>query len=130
VIVDSSAMLAMLLKEPEGRRIDEAIADSGGCKFSSGNYLETSMVILARAGPDGLRDLDLLIARFRIEVAPFTESQARLARQAFARYGKGRHSAGLNFGDCMAYALAKDTGEELLFKGTDFGSTDVAVAAY
>jgi ribonuclease VapC len=130
MIVDSSALLAMLLKEPEGRLIDKAIADSGDCRISSGNYLETSIVALGRNGPDGLRDLDLLIARFRIEIAPFTESQAYLARQAFARFGKGRHPAGLNFGDCMAYALAKETGEELLFKGTDFGLTDVAVAAY
>lgn len=130
MIVDSSALLAMLLKEPEGRLIDKAIADSGDCRISSGNYLETSIVALGRNGPDGLRDLDLLIARFRIEIAPFTESQAYLARQAFARFGKGRHPAGLNFGDCMAYALAKETGEELLFKGTDFGLTDVAVAVY
>jgi ribonuclease VapC len=130
MIVDSSALLAMLLKEPEGRLIDKAIADSGDCRISSGNYLETSIVALGRNGPDGLRDLDLLIARFRIEIAPFTESQAYLSRQAFARFGKGRHPAGLNFGDCMAYALAKETGEELLFKGTDFGLTDVAVAAY
>jgi ribonuclease VapC len=130
MIVDSSALLAMLLKEPEGQLIDKAIADSGDCRISSGNYLETSIVALGRNGPDGLRDLDLLIARFRIEIAPFTESQAYLARQAFARFGKGRHPAGLNFGDCMAYALAKETGEELLFKGTDFGLTDVAVAAY
>jgi ribonuclease VapC len=130
MIVDSSALLAMLLKEPEGRLIDKAIADSGDCRISSGNYLETSIVALGRNGPDGLRDLDLLIARFRIEIAPFTESQAYLSRQAFARFGKGRHPAGLNFGDCMAYALAKETGEELLFKGTDFGLTDVAVAVY
>ena len=130
MIVDSSALLAMLLKEPEGQLIDKAIADSGDCRISSGNYLETSIVALGRNGPDGLRDLDLLIARFRIEIAPFTESQAYLARQAFARFGKGRHPAGLNFGDCMAYALAKETGEELLFKGTDFGLTDVAVAVY
>jgi ribonuclease VapC len=130
MIVDSSALLAMLLKEPEGRLIDKAIADSGDCRISSGNYLETSIVALARNGPDGLRDLDLIIARFRIEIAPFTESQAYLARHAAARFGKGRHPAKLNFGDCMAYALAKETGEELLFKGTDFGLTDVAVAAY
>jgi ribonuclease VapC len=130
MIVDSSALLAMLLKEPEGRLIDHAIADSGDCRISSGNYLETSIVAMGRSGPDGLRDLDLLIARFRIGIAPFTESQAYLARQAFARFGKGRHPAQLNFGDCMAYALARETGEELLFKGTDFGLTDVAVASY
>jgi ribonuclease VapC len=130
MIVDSSALLAMLLKEPEGQSIEMAIAESGDCRISSGNYLETSIVALARGGPDGMRDLDLLIARFRIEVVPFTESQAHLARQAFARYGKGRHPAQLNFGDCMAYALAGETGEELLFKGADFGLTDIAVALY
>lgn len=65
-----------------------------------------------------------------MEIVPFTESQARIARQAYRRYGKGRHSAQLNFGDCMAYAVAKESGEELLFKGKDFGATDIARAAY
>jgi ribonuclease VapC len=74
--------------------------------------------------------LDLLIARLGIRLIAFTESQARVARMAFERFGKGRHPAQLNFGDCIAYALAKDTGEELLFKGTDFGQTDIAVATY
>jgi len=77
-----------------------------------------------------VRGLDLFIARDRMEVAPFTEAQARIAREAFKRYGKGRHPAKLNFGDCMAYALAKETGEELLFKGTDFAQTDIAAASY
>jgi len=120
----------MLLKEPEGRRIEEAIALSGECRISSGNYLETSMIALARSGNDGVRDFDLLIARFRIEIVSFSESQARVARTAFDRYGRGRHPAQLNFGDCMSYALAKETGEELLFKGTDFAQTDIAVAPY
>jgi len=74
--------------------------------------------------------LDLLMARFKIKIVDFTESQAGLARDAFRRYGKGRHAAQLNFGDCMAYALAKETGEALLFKGTAFDKTDVAAAAY
>jgi ribonuclease VapC len=88
------------------------------------------MILLARRTEDGVRNLDLYVARSRMEIAPFTESQARLARTAFERYGKGRHPAKLNFGDCMAYALAKETGEELLFKGTDFALTDIAVAPY
>ena len=88
------------------------------------------MLILGRRDEDGLRDLDLFVARRKMEIAPFTESQAGLAREAFRRYGKGRHPAKLNFGDCMAYALAKETGEELLFKGTDFSQTDIAIAAY
>ncbi len=88
------------------------------------------MLILGRDGEDGLRDLDLLIARSRIEIVAFTEAQAWLAREAFKRYGKGRHPAKLNLGDCMSYALAKETGEELLFKGSDFALTDIAVASY
>jgi ribonuclease VapC len=129
MIVDSSAMVAMLLEEPEGHLFDAAIAASASCKISSAGLLEASMILHSRRGPEGVRDLDLLIARFRIEIAPFTESQARLAREAFKRFGKGRHPAQLNFGDCMAYALARETGEELLFKGTDFAQTDIAVAS-
>ena len=88
------------------------------------------MLILGRRGEEGLRDLDHYVARSLMEISPFTELQARLAREAFKRFGKGRHPAQLNFGDCMAYALAKDTGEEMLFKGTDFGQTDITVASY
>jgi ribonuclease VapC len=88
------------------------------------------MILLGRRDEDGARDLDIYVSRSRMNIAPFTESQARLARTAFERYGKGRHPAKLNFGDCMAYALAKETGEELLFKGTDFALTDIAVAPY
>ena len=130
MIVDSSAMLAILLEEPEGRLFDVAIARNAVARMSSGNFLEASMVLQARKGTNGVRALDLLIARFRIEIVSFTEPQARVARLAFERYGKGRHPAQLNFGDCIAYALARETGEELLFKGTDFGQTDIAVAAY
>jgi ribonuclease VapC len=130
MIADSSALLAIMLEEPEGHLFDVAILRSPFCRMSSAGLLETSMILQTRRGADAVRDLDLLIARSRIEIVPFTESQARLARTAFERYGKGRHPAKLNFGDCMAYALAKETGEELLFKGTDFGLTDIAVAAY
>lgn len=130
MIVDSSALVAILLVEPEALRLTTAIAGSPVCKLPASCLLETSMIVLARSGQDGLRDLDLYVARSRMVIAPFTESQAGLAREAFRRYGKGRHPAQLNFGDCMAYALAKDTGEELLFKGTDFGQTDIAIAAY
>jgi len=130
VIVDSSAVVAILRKEPEALRLVTAIAGSSVCRLPASCFLETSMLILGRDGEDGLRDLDLLIARFRIEIVPFTEAQAWLARQAFKRYGKGRHPAKLNFGDCMSYALAKETGEELLFKGPDFALTDIAAASY
>ena len=130
MIVDSSVMVAMLLEEPEGHLFDVAIARSAVSRMSSASYFESSIILQSRKGEEGLRGLDLLIARFRIEIVAFTESQARLARAAFVRYGKGRHPAMLNFGDCIAYALARETGEELLFKGADFSQTDIAVATY
>lgn len=130
MIVDSSALVAILLEEPEGRLFDVAIAESADCLMPATSFLEASVVLLTRKGQDGLRDLDLLIARFGIRIVAFTESQARLARTAFELYGKGRHPAELNFGDCMSYALAKETGEELLCKGTDFAQTDIAIAPY
>lgn len=130
MIVDSSALIAILFKEPEGSLMDVAIADSGECRISAASFLEASMILLARKGQEGLRSLDLLIARFQISVVPFTESQARLAREAFQNFGRGRHPAQLNFGDCMSYALARETGEELLFKGTDLGLTDITPASY
>ena len=130
MIIDSSALIAILEREPEALRLTTAIAESAVCRLPASCLLETSMLTLGRRSEDGLRDLDLYVARSRMEIAPFTESQAGLAREAFRRYGKGRHPAQLNFGDCMAYALAREAGEELLFKGTDFSLTDIAVAAY
>jgi ribonuclease VapC len=130
MIIDSSALVAIMLSEPERRRLEEAIANSGTRLLSSASYFETSMILISRLGPHAALDLDLVILRFLIEVVPFSEAHARIARDAFRRYGKGRHLAQLNFGDCMAYAAAKETGEELLFKGTDFGQTDIAVAQY
>lgn len=130
MIVDSSALIAVLFGEPEGRLMDVVMVASGDCRMSAATFVESSLVVLSRKGPDAVRDLDLLIARLRIGIVPFTESQAFLARAAFQRYGKGRHPAQLNFGDCIAYALAKDSGEDLLCKGTDFALTDIAVAAY
>jgi ribonuclease VapC len=130
VIVDSSAVVAILRREPEALRLVTVIADSSICRLPASCFLEVSMLILGRDGEDGLRDLDLLIARSKIEIVAFTEAHVWIAREAFRRYGKGRHPAKLNFGDCMSYALAKETGEELLFKGTDFALTDIAVASY
>ena len=130
MIVDSSALVAILLKEPEALRLTTAIAKSSVCRLPSSCFLEASMILLGRRDEDGARDLDIYVSRSRMNIAPFTESQARLARTAFERYGKGRHPAKLNFGDCMAYALARETGEDLLFKGTDFSQTDIAAAAY
>lgn len=84
----------------------------------------------ARRGDDGARDLDLLLAKLRVQIVAFTATQADIARKAFRRYGRGRHEANLNFGDCFAYALAKNKSDALLFKGDDFGRTDVLVAPY
>ena len=84
----------------------------------------------SRRGPSGITDVDLAVTRFRIQIVPCNEFQVLIARQAFAKYGKRRHPAGLNFGDCIAYALSKETGEELLFKGTAFAQTDIAAAPY
>jgi ribonuclease VapC len=130
MIVDSSALVAILKNEPEALRLTTAIAESAICRLPASCLLETSMLLLGRQSEDAVRDLDLYVARSKMEITPFTESQAGLAREAFRRFGKGRHPAKLNFCDCMAYALAKETGEELLFKGTDFAQTDIAVAAY
>lgn len=84
----------------------------------------------ARRGDDGARDVDLMLAKLGVEIVPFTARQAEIARKAFRRYGRGRHDAKLNFGDCFAYALAKDESAPLLFKGDEFSSTDVIVARY
>jgi ribonuclease VapC len=130
MIVDTSAVLAILLSEPEAQKIADAIEDSPICRFPASCFLEATITLLGRHGEEGLRDLDLFLAQSRMEIAAFTESQARLAREAFKHYGKGRHPAKLNFGDCMSYALARETGEELLYKGTDFAQTDIISAAY
>jgi ribonuclease VapC len=130
VIVDSSVLVAMMLSEPEGSRIEAALKRNPSSCLSAVNHFEASMVLISRIGPNAAHDLDRLLELFLVRIVPFTDRQARIARRAFLLYGRGRHAAGLNFGDCMAYALAKETGEELLFKGTDFGLTDVAVAAY
>lgn len=130
MIVDSSALIAILQNEPEALRLTRAIAVNAACRLPASCLLEASMLALSRGKEERVRDLDLYLMRSKLEVVPFTESQALLARDAFRRYGKGRHPAQLNFGDCMAYALAKESGEELLFKGTDFAQTDIAVAAY
>jgi ribonuclease VapC len=130
MIVDSSAVLAILLQEPEAGRIALAIERAARVYLPASCLLECSITLLARHRSEGLRDLDLLVARGRMEVVSFTESQARTAREAFCRYGKGIHPAALNFGDCMAYAAAVESGEELLFKGNDFSRTDVLPANY
>lgn len=130
MIVDSSAILAILRREPEADRFAAAIGSSGDPRISAATVLEAGIVAEASRGEAGGRDLDLLLAKLGVEVVAFTPGQADLARKAWRRYGKGRAPARLNFGDCIAYALAKDTGEALLFKGSDFEQTDIGKAGY
>ena len=128
MVIDSSALIAILLKEDGFRRYAEAIADAESNKTPAGSVLEVYLVLAERAGPHGSDDLDALLDEMGIEVRPFDQAQAIVARRAFHRFGKGRHPARLNFGDCMSYALATVTGEPLLFKGDDFSKTDVVPA--
>lgn len=128
MVIDTSAILAILLDEPERRAFNETIEDAETRLLSVANFVEVSIVIEARFGAEGSRDLDLFLERAGITHAPVDLQQAKAARGAFRRYGKGRHVAALNFGDCFAYALATVLGEPLLFKGSDFTLTDVVPA--
>jgi ribonuclease VapC len=126
VIVDTSALIAILRNEPDGPACSQAISQADSTRISAANFLETAIVIDSnRSGVPG-RDLDELIDESGIEIVPVAVEHARIAREAYREYGKGRgHPAQLSFGDCFAYALAKATGEPLLFVGNDFGHTDI-----
>lgn len=128
MVIDSSAVLAILQNEPERRAFNEAIAAAETRLLSAASLVELSIVLEARFGPDGPGDLDLFLSTAQIEIVALDRDQAELARSAFSRYGKGRHRAGLNLGDCFSYALAKWAGAPLLFKGDDFGHTDLQPA--
>ena len=127
MVLDSSALLAVLLNEPEAPAFRLALEADPVRLLSAANLVETAIVIEARVGEAGGRELDLLIHKAAIEVVAVDAGQADLARQAYRQFGKGRHLGGLNYGDCFAYALAQSAGEPLLFKGDDFSKTDVAV---
>ena len=128
MIIDSSAVCAILFGEADTRRYEEAIASADVRRMSAGNLLEAAIVVESRSGPLGGDQLDALIERAAIEVVPVTAEQVTAARRAWRRFGKGRHRAALNLGDCLAYALAEATREPLLFKGDDFARTDVEAA--
>jgi ribonuclease VapC len=128
VILDTSALLAVLFREADGDKYAEIIRQAESCKISAGTFVELSIVIEAVSGAAGIVDCDIFFRGVGIRIEPFTEEQAYAARQAFSEYGKGRHAAGLNFGDCFTYALAKVSGEPLLFKGEDFRKTDLKAA--
>jgi ribonuclease VapC len=125
MVIDTSALIAILLNEPEAVQFAGAIAADARRLLSAASALETGIVIEARKGSAGGRELDLLLHRARIEVVPLTVSHVEIARDAWRRFGRGNHPAGLNFGDCCAYALAQSSGEPLLFKGQDFAGTDI-----
>lgn len=128
MVIDTSAVIAILTDEPERALFNRVIESTSSCLMSMANFVEASLVIENSRGYDGLRDFDLFLATASIELVPVDLSQAHLARQAFHRFGKGRHPAALNFGDCFSYALAKQTNLPLLFKGSDFTQTDIAPA--
>jgi len=130
MVSDTSAIIAILTGEPEADVLTRVIAESPDVLMSSFSVLETRIVLEARKGEAGGRELDLFLQRARVRVVPLDSEQARIAREAWRRFGKGRHQAGLNIGDCCAYALAKSTGAPLLFKGHEFSKTDILVAAY
>lgn len=129
MIVDTSAMVAIFYGEPEAADFTKRIHGAASTRISVANYVELSMVIEKQLGPEGMIQVDAFFRRASITIEPVTIDQGNLARQAFLDFAKGRHKAGLNFGDCFAYALAKDLDEPLLFKGKDFAQTDIRSAA-
>jgi ribonuclease VapC len=129
MVVDSSALIAIVLEKPDRNEFLELVNEAADPVISVANYVEVAIVLLAKEREDVVADLDELFDTLGIFVHAVTEEHARLAARAYARYGKGRHPAALNFGDCFAYALAKTLDTPLLFKGTDFGRTDIQTAA-
>ena len=128
MIVDSSALLAILYREPDAPDYEQLIATTPNCRMSVANALEASIVVESRGGAEAGAELDAFLESTGIELAPVTVEQLSEARRAWRRFGKGNHPAALNFGDCFAYALATVMGEPLLFKGDDFARTDIAAA--
>jgi ribonuclease VapC len=129
MVLDSSALLAVLLDEREGPRFIELLADAEDPLISAATLVEASIVMQAETGEPGVDDLDDLLAAAGVRFVAVDRAQAQIAREAYTRVGKGRSPAGLNFGDCFSYALAQVTGRPLLFNGDDFGLTDVTPAA-
>ena len=127
MVIDSSALVAIFLAEPERQKFLSAIMSAETRLISAASVLETGIVLESRQGEASGREFDLFVVRASLEIVPVGAEQVDLARSAWRKYGKGRHGAGLNFGDCFSYALAKASGEPLLAKGTDFARTDIAV---
>ena len=130
MIVDTSAVVAILFDEKDAEIYARALSEAESRRISAANFVEAALVVDAQTRAEGSRQFDAFFRRAGIVIEPVTEEQAHAARQAYADFGKGRHPAGLNFGDCFAYALAKEKDKPLLFKGTDFAYTDVEVAKF
>jgi ribonuclease VapC len=129
MVIDTSALIAIFLGEPERKRFLDLIVEAPTRLISAANALETGIVLEARRGEAAGREFDLFLVRSNLEVVPVDSEQVEIARSAWRKYGKGRHPAGLNFGDCFAYALAKSSDELLLAKGEDFSLTDIEIQA-
>ena len=125
MIVDASALVAILRAEPDAEAYLEAIRSTTPRRISAGSYLELGIVIDGPGDPVASRQVDEFLSRMSITVEPVTAAQAMIAREAYRDFGKSRHRAGLNFGDCFSYALARERNEPLLFKGDDFVRTDI-----
>ena len=125
MVIDTSAIVAIIFAEPDAEQLATAIDAADPRLVSAATALEASVVIESEMDDSGRIELDLLIYRAHIEIVPFTADQFEIARRAYRIYGRGRHPAGLNLGDCFSYALSKSTGYPLLFKGDDFRRTDV-----
>ena len=128
MIIDTSAVLAILFHEPDAERFARAIATASSCRMSVAALVEATIVLESRSGIAAGDALDTFLHEAGIALEPVTADQAQAARRVWRRFGKGNHPAGLNFGDCLAYALAETTREPLLFKGQDFESTDIESA--
>jgi ribonuclease VapC len=128
MVIDTSALIAILNYEPEAAQFATAIQDTATGLISAGSLLECAIVIEARYGEAGGKKLDELLSKAQIKIGPVTAEQVTAARLYYRTYGQGRHPAALNFGGCFSYALAKITGEPLLFKGDDFSQTNIQSA--
>lgn len=126
MIIDTSALIAIIAGEPEGESFLQLIVDASSASISAATYLELGIIV--ERFPEYAKRLDSFLSELGIQVVPVTAAQARIAREAYRNFGKGFHPAGLNYGDCFSYALSKAAGEPLLFKGSDFGSTDIQSA--
>jgi ribonuclease VapC len=126
MVIDTSALAAIFFAEPERQTFLNAITAAETRLLSAASALETGLVLEGRQGEAAGREFDLFVVRANLEIVPVDAEQVELARSAWRKYGKGRHLAALNYGDCFSYALAKSSGEPLLAKGTDFALTDIA----